>query len=525
MTLARPLPLYAQPRTKRQRRWRTAAFIALGFWSFFTGAAFTFLPPSFIAPLLLPIVILALLFIWALPDTSNAPSRTMGWLFFGFFLSLGLWPNYLAIALPGLPWITVERLFSIPLACVLLVSMSVSRNFLSKLKEIISATPIVWKFVVAFAVTQFISVALSSDPFQSLQKFLISQIYWTSAFFVACYLFRRPGSVTAWVYILAATTFFNCLIGVWEWKLQAVPWAGHIPSFLKIEDESVQRILAGQRRAATGIYRIHSIFSTSLGLAEYLALTTPFLVHLVVESRHFWVRVAVGLLIPFVFLTIFRTDSRLGNVGFIASFILYFGLWAIWRWRSDKRSIFGPALALTYPMLMVAFIAATMVVGRLHVMIWGNGADQFSTQARIAQAHASWKLIFTGPLGHGAGQGASVLGFRNAAGVLTLDSYYLTIALEYGILGFIFYYGLFLASASYAVREGLRTPRDERSFIIPMAVSVAVFCIIKSVFSQQENHPIIFMIVGAICALAYRNQSDPHCREVLPQPTIAQDSR
>ena len=59
---------------------------------------------------LLPLAALGLLVIWTLPEVRWAPTRTLRWAFYASFIGLICWPNYLAISLPGLPWITVIRL-------------------------------------------------------------------------------------------------------------------------------------------------------------------------------------------------------------------------------------------------------------------------------------------------------------------------------------------------------------------------------------------------------------------------------
>src|SRR3546814_1294481 len=71
---------------------------------------------------------------------------------------------------------------------------------------------------------------------------------------------------------LLMTTVLLTLVAVQEWRHGVVPWVGHVPSFLKIQDPVVQRVLEGSARAATGIHRIQATYTTSLGFAEFLAL-------------------------------------------------------------------------------------------------------------------------------------------------------------------------------------------------------------------------------------------------------------
>lgn len=495
---SRLLP-YAQDRRRSRSRWgRIAAWTALVTSAFFNGLFFAFFPPVFLPALLVPLIVLTLLVIWALPSDRAAPVRSMKFLFWGFFVSLILWPNYLAVALPGLPWITLLRLFGIPLAFILLISVSISDRFRSRIKEVILQTPLVWKYLAGFAFVQALSVPFSRHMADSASKVVIDQVYWTSIFFVSCVVFSKPRNVVRWVYVLSFISFPVCLIALWEWHLGHVPWAGHIPSFLRIEDDSVQRILAGGRRAATGIYRVQSTFSTSLGLAEFLALTTPFVIHIIMTQKRLLIKGFAILQLAFTFFTLMNTDARLGAIGFFLSILMSSGLWGARLWKRHKRSIFAPAAILSYPLMVSLFFAATFLSGRLHRMVWGGGETQFSTDSRLDQLHRALPLMIRRPFGYGAGQGADVLGFTNPGGTLTIDSYYLTIGLEYGFIGMFFYFGMFIAGGVYGLRAMFASNEGDRDILIPLITSIAVFVVIKSVFSQQDSHPLVFMILGMI---------------------------
>jgi hypothetical protein len=102
--------------------------------------------------------------------------------------------------------------------------------------------------------------------------------------------------------------------------------------------------------------------------------------------------------------------------------------------------------------------------------------------------------------------GASALGNYTPGGILTIDSYYLAVGLEYGILGFIVYYGMLLLAIRYGAKYSVNVHKYDReyAFLIPITIALTNFLIIKSVFSQQDNHPLIFMMLGMLVALIYR---------------------
>ena len=113
---------YVNPRHPARVIARIAFPIGLALICIVYGFMFGLTAPYLIVPFTVPIVILVLLAIWALPETHNAPTRSMEAFHAAVVVSLLVWPNYLALSLPGLPWITAVRLCSFPMAFLFLVS-------------------------------------------------------------------------------------------------------------------------------------------------------------------------------------------------------------------------------------------------------------------------------------------------------------------------------------------------------------------------------------------------------------------
>jgi hypothetical protein len=499
-------------------RWLVVALIAiLAVACFAYGFMFGVSAPARMMPFTVPIVVMLGLTIWALPPGDYAPTKLLEPLFIAFFAALVLWPNYLAIALPSLPWLTLLRIIGAPMVVVLLVCVSVSRRFRGEMVDILNTDKMLWRMLAALVVLQTVTIPLSSDPGATLNRYIIAQVNQTAIFFVACYVFTRERFLEMWVRMLLVMLAVLAALGLWEWSLKLLPWAGHIPSYLRVEDESVQRILTPRSRAATGIYRVHSTATTPLGLAEILGMSMPFAMHLLFDRYPLWVRVAAAAYIPYAVNVILLTDSRLGVVASLASVIFYLLIWALLRWRQNRDSIFGPAISLAYPAIFVGFVAATFFIGRLRAQVWGDGSQKASTESRIDQWIMGIPKIIKNPLGYGLGRGADELGFANAAGVITIDSYFLSVLLELGVLGFFVYFGLMARGAWVGARTVISSRLDqELRLLVPLSVTIINFIIVKSVFSQDANHPLIFMMLGAIVAASYRARKaeEAHAAEI-----------
>ena len=468
------------------------------------SAALAYAGPYALMPLATPVAVLLLLIVWVLPEGRRAPVAGIAPLFFGFLIALIVWPDYLAVDIAGLPWITALRLFAVPLVITFLACLSVSPTFRQSLHDVLRVAPATWRFVAMFAVIATVTVLFSADPGGSANKLSVAILNWILIFFVAAYVCSQPGTLSK----LAGLAWFGavivCLIGLREWQLQAIPWAGSIPSFLTVDDPVLETILSAKTRAFVGEYRLKSKFTTPLGFAEYLAMATPFVLYFVLFARNVFVRGAAFMTLPLIFLSLVRTDSRLGFVGFFMSFLLMLGAWGILRWARHKDSIFGPAITLAFPAVAGVFLLATFFVGRLRIMVWGSGAHRASSMAREDQVAQGMPLIWSQPWGRGIGRGAAELGFRNPAGSLTIDSYYLSAALEFGVLGFLAFFGIFLSSLAYGLKGLTKGPDGERLILIPVLSSIAIFVVVKSVFSQQEHHPLAFMLAGATVGCYYQ---------------------
>ena len=374
-----------QPVT-RSRTKRVIGFACLFLFCFIYSFYFSIVPASFIPFLLAPLVVIALLVVWALPDAGWAPTHALEWLFYAMFISLIVWPNYLAISLRGLPWMTLLRLTSFPLLFVLLVCMSVSVEFRGKLSQSlrsIRAIPILWCI---FVVIQLISIGFSKDIAGSVQRFIVAQTSWTAVFFAGAYIFRSPGRIQRWAMMLWVMAAFVSLIAIWEFKIGHLPWRDHIPSILNVQDESVARILAGSMRAGTTRYRTEATFSTPLGLAEYIALTIPFVLHFTTARFAPKIRLTAICSVPLLLVGCYLTDAKLGMVGCLFGILLYIFAAAFNNWRRNKASLMAASILFSYPVGVGLLIAAMLLSHRFQVVILGtDGSHANSTNARIEQ--------------------------------------------------------------------------------------------------------------------------------------------
>ncbi|MBV1689582.1 O-antigen ligase family protein [Novosphingobium sp. G106] len=487
------------------QRHRRFGLTLLGIFAFFYGAFFGITTIYLLVQLVVPLLVLVLLVIWLLPETGKAPVKAVEWLFFAFMYALLLWPNYLALAIPGLPWITAIRMAVAPLAILFLISLSQSASFRAELKRILDSCPLVWKMATAYTILNVISCIISIEPSTSLRGLVIVLSNWTLIFFVAAYVLSKDGRVEKFAHIVSLCALVVCLIGVWEARIGAVPWAGHIPSFLKIEDNNVEAILAGATRG--GAYRVQSKFTTPLSLAEFISCALPFVFYVMVYGKRTIFRILAVPTVPLIFYVVVKTDARLGLIGCLVALVLFPALYGLKTLKSDKSSLVAPAIVMGIPAAGVMFFIITLFIGRVGKMIWGSGEQSLSTQTRYDQLHSAMPKILSHPWGYGLDKGAEVLNYRLESGFLTIDSYYLCLALDLGVLGFVTFVCMLLGTVYVLLNAILRAEQIDRELTLMgvVLIVVAQFAITKLVLAQVETHAYFFAVLGGAVALAYRH--------------------
>jgi hypothetical protein len=525
-------PIVLRPYVDLHSRWRIAARflvpLGVGFFCLIYGFYFALTAPYLIVPMALPIAVLGLLAIWALPENNVVPTKAMELTFSALMIGLILWPNYLALALPGLPWITMVRLTGFPMAFFLLMSLSVSTRFRHEILDASGATPLAFRAFLIFTANAFISLPFSHDLGDSINKLVIQQLNWTCVFLVSLYIFRKPGRVERYVMLLIVLAIPIIALAIMESREEHVLWAGHVPSFLRVEDASAQRSLAGAVRGATGQYRAKATFSTALGLSEFVALMTPFALHLAVGRYKLVTRLLGLALIPTLYFVVRMTDARLGVAGYLVSLLVYLLFWSLVRWRRRIGDILTAAIVYAYPSAFLAMVAATMFVHKIHVIVFGGGAQAASNEARGNQFRMAIPVLLRNPIGHGAGQSGDVMGY-GAGDFIAIDSYYISVALDYGVIGLVLYVAIFAMTIGAAVSVMLRAaPTDDREMglLMPLATCLCAFLVIRGVFGQPDIHPMIFMIVGMVIALVARAKSQAENPTlVTPEKPIARRAR
>ncbi len=146
-------------------------------------------------------------------------------------------------------------------------------------------------------------------------------------------------------------------------------------------------------------------------------------------------------------------------------------------------------------MAFVVIVALILYWPRAHNMVLGGGSAAASTNGRWVQWAAARPLIIENPItGHGFVTGGYDIGS-------SIDSYVISLLVETGIPGLVFFAGIVCLPIWYGVRAYLTDLSEKGALAGALACSFIAFTFYRLVLSQRENHLLIFCLLGIVVFL------------------------
>jgi O-antigen ligase len=164
-----------------------------------------------------------------------------------------------------------------------------------------------------------------------------------------------------------------------------------------------------------------------------------------------------------------------------------------------QKLSFAKATVGFFALVTLAVAVIPMIGISLEMVAGTSAAEEGSTLARMVMFEQGGSLVFDQPLlGYGPGRAAVTLGFLPGFSVLTIDSYYLTVALESGLPGLL----LFITLLGYPIIKGwigsVRFSGRDRVRIVTITFTLIGFSVIKSVLSLTENFDTAFLLIALL---------------------------
>ena len=253
------------------------------FLGFLVGFSAVILPPTGTFGI---VAAVGLVLLWVTPDLPQPPARSLPIVFAVVVFCMLCIPNYYAIDIPGLPWITFRRLSLIAVILPLAIAAGGSSRFRADIRKKLASERLISICVIGFLVWSALSILASINHSQSLTTVVDDALTYYVPFFVCLYLFTSTAKVERFIKIICWYSLFVAVLGIVEFRLQRRFYFDIMPrwyleSLMEANPAVAAMVTANPFR--NGQYRASSIFTVPLSFGEFEMMIAPlgwyFLVH------------------------------------------------------------------------------------------------------------------------------------------------------------------------------------------------------------------------------------------------------
>lgn len=438
--------------------------------------------------------------LWLMPDRSDTPDHLLWPLFRIAFIVNFTVPVYYAITGPGLPWISIRRVFWF--AAVLMASyiLATSAEYRRRMGAALAGAREVSIPAIGFLLWICVSIVTSVSRGETLAAIWNSYLYWGFAALITMMCVRTEQEVKTFLQLLCVLAMIAGLLGLVEKLLQYHYYIEFLPGWLKetIFARNPQMLEILVREAyRNGAFRANYIFNISLSYGEFLACCAPLILCFALSESSWRARTLAGFALLACVLGVFASGARGGYAGLAISLPFVFLVWLVRVLRARPESLAGPIVTTIFVGLVSAFVTLAIAWKPLRWKFTGGYEGAGSTAVRWEQ----WKLavpkILANPVtGYGHGTGNSVVGYFTPGGVQTVDSYVITLLVDSGVPGLVFFFSAILLAAFSLVRAYLTDRSNSTATMIGLAGALLSFASYRIVLTQTENHFLLFTLLG-----------------------------
>jgi O-antigen ligase len=483
----------------------TVASIALGV---VLGFSAVILPPMGAFGI---VGVAGLVLLWVMPDLPLVSPALIRKAFFVMLIADLIIPFYYAIQFSGLPWISARRLATFALIAPFLVAVAASSEVRRHVAERVRASLLIFICATGFLAVAALSVLTSISPTESTSALVDAVLSWYVPFFAMIYIARDKNDVIFLLKIICVCALLNTGAGVVEFFLKHRFFIDVFPKGMlatMIENNpTLANLLPNPQDFRNGLFRASSTFVTPLSFGEFQIIVIPIGLFFLLHRETLFERALGGAVAFGGIVGIFCSGSRGGFVGVIASVAVFVAFYSIRKAMSTRGSLV-PAISGVLGIIgFGSVIGVIMLSHQVHDMVLGGAAQASSTDARYLQWAAGVPFIKSNPItGHGFGLGGLIIGMGQ-------DSYILSLVLETGIPGLVFFVGLLVLPVWYGLRNYLSDMTESGALAGALACSFVGFIVNRLVLSQKENHMLIFSLLAIVIVVNYE-----HVRKRAPQP-------
>ena len=412
-------------------------------------------------------------------------------LLYAFFAIV--WPKYILFRFPGMPAINPEKILFVVLIfswfwCAL--KDQETREKLVNLSRF-ALFPIlcIILFIVWRGVTAFVG---DLPPLLGLKVVVTELLSYFIFFLIAYSCWDRVDHFKSFVYVVVLSATVVGLIGVYESSLSRNLFA----QYVSLENDVTGRLTETLReKFRAGKYRVQSTAEHPLVLAEFMVIAFSCGLFLFAESKRLSHKFLLVMFLVLSTYIVYKTDSRAALTTLVFISAIFICLFSIRRSRANS-SIVGMIYGVMVPVAML-LIPIVVVIGQKIVsgdIMQGSA----SLSARQFMLDKGIPLVLDSPfVGYGVGQGGEKVGYVLDSGLYSIDNYYLTVALDSGLIALILYISILLWLGLHIFKLSLH-----KTSLGVVAIGVFLtfigFVTMRSILTIPTNSWLFFSVMGAV---------------------------
>ncbi len=468
---------------------RVAGFaLALTLYVALGAAAMVIFPPLgalFLVPVAIAIIAVA-------PAAKATPRRlAMSLLTIAAFL-LPLWPAYLFVEIVPLPALIPPRIVLYLVSALWAYDMVFSPLRRAQFALAVKKSGAVSALFFALFAFGFLSLPFSEGRSIAIPEFIRQSTIWLVPYCAVLTYCRRQRDFSLLVKALVLGAVPVALIALAEAATHQL-LANLLSPFIADDAEWLRNVQSFKVR--DGVFRAQATHTHPLSLGEHLAFTAPLAFGFAIAARKLGARALWAAAFAAIVIAAIATNSRGAIIVIVLGVAAMTGFLV---WRALKRV----SVSRWRPLAGLAFLAAVAVSPLAAVSAYGSISGKSgvsaasSTQSRLDQIEMAWPKIMKRPVGgYGSGRSARVLGYWGRT--LTLDNYYLSLALDLGLPGPMAFFAMLAVWALAALRRSMRAHPSLGVLYLAMFGSVLSIAIGRTIISQTGNLAIIYFMMAA----------------------------
>ncbi|MFZ1991409.1 MAG: O-antigen ligase family protein [Alphaproteobacteria bacterium] len=408
-----------------------------------------------------------------------------------------VWPPYVAVTLPFMPFITPARALLMLLLVGWIFTVAPANKIHERLWERLGRAKPLWIAILVIIAFRALAIPGAMYPDIAAKSLLDQCMSLFLPLIVAVSLIESERDVDLIGRVLLVAAIFIGLTVVYEAIAKHNFFVEHLAKLVHYEAHWLDMILTPSVRN-DGRFRTQGPFTVPLSLAEFFTLVIPFLFYAFDKAKNPAVRFGLILIAALFEFGIISTDSRTAMVTSVCLYGFYAAFRGVIFLRAHPKAELKPLM-----MLFVAFIALSIPVVLIAMLDrLGLGHTLGAHGTRGAQLALGIPKILKQPIiGYGSGIAGYVLGYRGDGVHLTIDNYYLQVALDAGVPALLAQFVLQGWLLWVSLGGALRSKDVARARVyLTFFLFFVSFTLVRTTLSQADNLSLSYIMMGVFAA-------------------------